>query len=136
MNIRLTALGFDPKYTLDKLLLDQRGWVESRDFCRTIAAIDMILCKFPLHPYREVRLGTTPARYQDCAAMQEIVMLSTGLGMEFPELSTWACTDPLADEIIKLCSTGHEIETADSYAPYFMSLKMANRSKYSVTDNT
>lgn len=95
----------------------------------------MLLCKFPQHPYKEVRLDTTPTRFQDFAAIQEIVMLSTGLGMEFPELATWSCTDELAEEILKLCETGHEIEKTNSYAPYFMAMKLANRSKYSVTDN-
>jgi hypothetical protein len=132
---RLKALGVGANHTLETLLLEQRGWMDSEDYCRIVAGIDMLILKFPLHPYREIRLGTTPTRFQDCASIQEVVALSKGLGMEFPELSTWCCIDELAVEVIKLCETGHEIEEGDSYAPYFMAMKLANKSKYSVSDN-
>lgn len=135
ITLRLRANGMPSTFSLDTLLLEQKGWMESDDYCRLIAGIDMLLHHFPQHKYREVRLGTTVTRFQDCAAVQEVVMLAQGLGMEFPELATWICIDELADEMIKLCSVGQEIEEAGSYAPYFMSMKLASKSKYSVTDN-
>lgn len=41
----------------------------------------------------------------------------------------------LAREVLKVCEQGHEIEDGQSYAPYFMAMKLANKSKYSVSDN-
>lgn len=135
INNRPKALGMSGNYTLDSLMLQHKNWVESPEYCRVIAGIDMFLYKFSLHAYREVRLGTKTTRYQDCAGIHEVVAMSRGLGMQFTELALWMCTDDLADEMIKLCQTGQEIEVSDSYAPYFMAMKLAQKSKYSVTDN-
>lgn len=45
-----------PHHSLDNLLLEQRRWMDDEDYCRIVAGIDMLILKFPLHQYREIRL--------------------------------------------------------------------------------
>lgn len=135
ISLRLRAMGHNGKPDVDNLLLYQRHWADDETYCRVISGIDMFLVRFPAHVHREVRLGTTGSRFQDCASVEEAVYLSKMLGMEFPELATWCCQDDLAQEMLKVCQSGHEIEIGYSYAPYYMAMKLSNKSKYSVSDN-
>ncbi|XP_055849952.1 uncharacterized protein LOC129914638 [Episyrphus balteatus] len=110
------------------------------NFKKLAAALDMFLEKFPENEFEKVRIVTSFFKYQECAAIKDLIYFAEIMGVEgiFNAIE-WFFTATIQREVKAMVMTepAEEIEIKHSYFPYMMALGLSSRSRspYSASRN-
>lgn len=115
------------------IYLSYPSWAKDIEYRILIATIDMYLVKFPLHDYADIRFGTLTSRFKDCGVISEWMYLMRNTRLSAYRLGYWVWTTPISEQVVKLTKAGEEMDQIDSYMLYYMEMRLATKSKYSVT---
>lgn len=132
---QLRKYGMPEATQFDKFWDNARNLVADVNYIRMMAAIDMYLVRFPLHPLAHIRLGTIPARYKDCAALLSIFYIRLLTGLTSVQLGFWMWVPALSLEYATMLKNNEEISEVNSYMPYMIELGLSTKSPYSTIKN-
>lgn len=112
------------------------GWVNDVSYNLIVAAYDMFFHRFQKHPLASLKIGTTPSRHRDCAALISYGYLMRLTGMKnLTDLMEWVFIDQVGDDIDRMYKEGEELEDPYSYFPYQVDLGLVTKSAYSASTN-
>ncbi|KFB35996.1 nucleoprotein N [Anopheles sinensis] len=115
------------------------GWYSdlkyhNRTYKRLVAALDMFFVRFPDHPSSKLRVGTSPARYKDCSAIETLHHFRSLMGIPVQQVADWVWHEEANCEAQALLAPKNETEVAHSYAPYFSFFKLGGDTSMSTVD--
>lgn len=120
----------------DALIALVGNWLTDINYLKIIAGIDMFLHRFPKAPFAQVRIGTIPSRYRDCASLLSTRFFLHIIGSEnLDEVPAWITYEPIALNLIRMSKTGEEAAEGASYFPYQSDLGLVRKSAYSTVIN-
>ncbi|UHK03245.1 MAG: nucleocapsid protein [Hangzhou rhabdovirus 4] len=124
---------------VDSFVLNNANLSKDVNFRKIMAAIDMFLYMFPESELGQLRWGTIPSRYRNCAGIRALHTFPSWLGLEVIEESmTWifyACPGRQAGVMIKDLDDVGEMSNDYSYFPYHVDLAATIKTPYSASVN-
>ncbi|AJR28375.1 nucleoprotein [Iriri virus] len=107
------------------------GWVNNPSYCKIVGAVDMFFSRFKNEEFADLRMGTLPSRFKDCAALLSFSHVVKVTNYEPEKILDWVFCGSIGSEAVRMLKPDQELDKPDSYMPYMMDLGLSSKSPYS-----
>lgn len=129
-------MAMERKGTLIAMKSIYGGWLQTKPFLITMAALDMFFGKFPRHEYHKARFGTIITKFKDCGVLASLTAICSILGYKRTDpFAPWIWVGRVCEDYKRVSMAGQEVGKDHSYLMYYTVMGLADRTPYSATAN-
>lgn len=108
---------------------------QDEELIKLFAVLDMYFNMFLKSKYAKLRVGKIVLSYKDCSALALAAHGATVMQKTTRGFARWLMTDALRKDLFRINVPYQEVSIPYSYMPYFMPLKLSEKSPYSASAN-